>query len=86
MDLNQLLNEATRWTGDYQMKANLGADEELQMLSCAYSVLFLKVCANKPTKEIGEAHAIIAKCFERLGDNNWSGRHSKLADVYKALP
>ena len=84
MDLEQLLSEATKLTNEYQNKAKLGADEELQMLASAYSCLFLKACANKSKQELGEAHETIAKCFERLGDKHWSARHFNLAKIYKS--
>lgn len=85
MNLDQLLSEAKKMTAEYQKKAALGADEELQMLACAYTTLFLEVCANKSKKEIGQAHDTIAKCFDLLGDKNWSARHTNLADAYSKL-
>jgi hypothetical protein len=86
MNIDQVLIEAIKWTEDYRNKAKLEADEELQMLACAYSTLFLKACAKKSKNELAEAHEVIAECFQRLGDQHWSARHSKLAAAYKTVP
>lgn len=82
MELEQLLSEAKRWTEDYKRRNDLGSAEELQMLSCAYSTLFLTACANKSKSELAEAHKQIAECFKKLGDSNWSNRHLILANGY----
>jgi hypothetical protein len=86
MELNQLLTEAEKWSEVYRNKVALGSDEELQMLASAYATLFLRACANKSVKELADAHEVIADCFRRLGDQNWSVRHAELAAAYKALP
>lgn len=83
MNLDQILGEAKKKTSEYQKQSVLGADEELQMLACSYSILFLEVCANKSKVEISAAHDTISACFSRLGDAHWSQRHSKLAASYR---
>jgi hypothetical protein len=55
------------------------------MLASAYTTLFLEACANKPANEIGDAHRKIAQCFDRLGVEDLSNRHLKLASTYEAM-
>ncbi len=67
---------------NYLHKENLGRDEELQLLSCGYSILFLSACAQKTPTELGHANQFVAECFEKIGDKNYSARHKNLAEAY----
>ncbi|MBC7742282.1 MAG: hypothetical protein H7061_08795 [Bdellovibrionaceae bacterium] len=80
-----LLNEAFKMTTDYLSKKTLGRDEELQMLSCSYANLFLLAASKASMNELGSAHELIAKCFERLGDTVWSEKHKVTAAGYFKL-
>lgn len=83
VNYDDLINEAKSYAEkNYLNKEQLGHDEELQLLSCGYSILFLSACANKTMNELGEAHEFIAKCFEKIGDNAYSQRHLKTAKAY----
>lgn len=86
MNYEDLIKEAKRYAEqNYLNKEKLGHDEELQLLSCGYSVLFLSACANKTMAELGRAHEFIAKCFEKIGDKNYSARHLKTASGYAKI-
>lgn len=83
MNYDQMIADAKRYAEqNYLNKEKLSNDEELQLLSCAYSVLYLSACANKSSAELGSAHRFIADCFIKIGDKNFSDRHLKMADTY----
>ena len=67
---------------NYLHKENLSQDEELQLLSCGYTILFLSACAQKSTAELSHANNFIAECFEKIGDKNYSAKHKNLAESY----
>lgn len=78
----ELTNGALSNTSKYLSQASLGQDEKLQLLSCAYAFLYLKAASNASMKELGEAHELIAKCFERLEDLSWAAKHRQTAAGY----
>lgn len=78
----ELTNGAKNYADKYLTQTDLGRDEKLQMLSCAYAFLYLKAASNCSMKELGEAHELIAKCFDRLGDSNWASKHLETASGY----
>lgn len=81
---NQLINEARTYAQEnYLSKSKLGHDEELQLLSCAYSVLYLTARTNKTVQDLATAHEFIAQCFEKIGDSNYAARHLQIARAYK---
>lgn len=85
MNYDELIQIAKQHADEYLRKDKLGHDEELQLLSCGYSILFLSACAQKPAIEIGTAHLFIAKCFEKIGDTEYSGKHLQTYRAYKSL-
>lgn len=78
----ELTNGALNYANQYLSQKDLGRDEKLQMLSCAYAFLYLKAASNSTMNELGEAHELIAKCFERLGDLTWASKHRETAKGY----
>lgn len=84
MDFSQseLTNGAQNYANQYLSQQNLGQDEKLQMLSCAYAFLYLKAASKSSMNELAEAHELIAKCFERLGDSAWASKHRETAKTY----
>lgn len=84
MELSQveLINGAKNYADKYLSRSDLGHDEKLQMLSCAYAFLYLKAASKSPMKELGEAHELIAKCFDHLGDSNWASKHRTTSSGY----
>lgn len=85
MDYDKLIEEAKNYAEkNYFSKPSLGQDEELQLISCGYSVLFLSARANKSTEELGLAHEFIARCFKKTGDLNYAEKHLKSAAGYKS--
>ncbi len=86
MDYDSLIKSAKDYADkNYLNKEKLGYDEELQLLSCGYTVLFLSASANKTRTELGQAHEFIAKCFNKIGDKNYSERHLKTASGYMKM-
>ena len=84
MTYDDLIKDAKNYAEKkYLSKEKLGHDEELQLLSCAYSVLFLSACANKSMSELGQSHEFIAQCFEKIGDRNYAQKHQKTAAAYR---
>lgn len=83
MTYDDLISDAKKYAEkNYMAKEKLGHDEELQLLSCAYSILFLSACANKSMPELGRSHEFIAKCFEKIGDQKYAQKHLKTAAAY----
>jgi len=82
MNSEQVLLEAQKNLESYMNEENLTADAELQMLSCAYSVLFLKSLGQGPTKEIALAHKTIATCHNRLKETVLAEKHLRLFQAY----
>jgi hypothetical protein len=79
---NKLIQGAQDYANKYLTQETLGSAEKLQMLSCAYAYLYLKAAAQGSMKELGEAHELIAKCFERLEDSSWASKHREVAAGY----
>mgnify|MGYP006994458176 CR=1 FL=1 len=85
MNYDDLIKEAKSCAEkNYLSKEKLGQDEELQLLSCGYSILFLSACTNKTMPELGQAHEFIAKCFGKIGDQAYAQRHLRTASGYLA--
>ena len=82
---DELTAGALNYSKKYLSQENLGRDEKLQMLSCAYAFLYLKAASQSSMKELAEAHELIANCFEKLGDINWASRHKETAKGYIQL-
>jgi hypothetical protein len=78
----ELTSGALNYANKYLAQKELGRDEKLQMLSCAYAFLYLKAAANAALSELGEAHELIAKCFDRIGDSMWASKHRDTAKGY----
>ena len=85
MSYDELIKVAKDYAEKYLKQEKLGHDEELQLLSCGYSVLFLSACANKSPKELGLAHEFISNCFEKIGDKNYANRHQRTATGYSKM-
>lgn len=78
----ELTNGAINYAHKYLAQENLGREEKLQMLSCAYAYLYLKAASNPKPTELGDAHDLIAKCFDKLEDPEWALRHRETAKGY----
>lgn len=78
----ELTSGALHYAQSYLSQKDLGKDEQLQMLSCAYAYLYLKAAAQSSSKDLGEAHELIARCFERLGESAWALKHRETAAGY----
>lgn len=85
MNYDELIRLAREQAEEYLSKDQLGHDEELQLLSCGYSILFLSACAQKSTEDLAGAHLLIAKCFEKVGDKVFSSKHVLTYRAYKSL-
>lgn len=77
-----LTNGAINYAHQYLAQEKLGRDEKLQMLSCAYAFLYLKAASKPALAELGEAHELIAKCFDKIDDPEWAARHRETAKGY----
>ncbi|MES3038592.1 MAG: hypothetical protein V4736_11865 [Bdellovibrionota bacterium] len=82
MNYDELIRIAKENAAVYMGQPTLAHDEELQLLSCGYSVLFLTACAGKTTRDLGEAHEFIAKCYEKIGNEDFPLRHRQTAQSY----
>ncbi len=90
MEISRLKEIATKFTDDYLKRENLGSDEELQLMSSAYTSLFLTTCDWKEGQtldSLADAHALIAKSYTKIGQTELSARHGRLSEAYrKPLP
>ncbi len=78
----ELTDGAFNYTQKYMNQKELGHYEKLQMLSCAYAHLYLKAAQQADAKSLGDAHTLIADCFQLLGDQVWAGKHKEVASSY----
>jgi hypothetical protein len=78
----ELIEGAFNYTQKYLNQKDLGRDEQLQLMSCAYAHLYLKAANQATFKELGDAHMLIADCFKRLGDQVWADKHKETAQGY----
>lgn len=84
MEYDNLIRIAREHADAYLAEQTLGTAEELQLLSCAHSILFLTACAQKAVIELAAAHDFIAQCYEKVGDSVYPSRHRELAAGYRA--
>lgn len=69
----------------YLKKEILSSDEELQMIACAYTHLFLNAAAQANMKEFAKAHKLISTCLARIKEENLAKRHLSLSNAYSKM-
>ncbi len=86
MDITQLREIAKEYAADYLNRESLGADEELQLMSCTYTNLFLVTCEWKEGQSLNslaDAHGLIAESYTKIGQPDLSARHDRLSASYR---
>lgn len=90
MEITQLREVANKMANDYLKREKLGADEELQLMSCTYTNLFLVTTEweeGQSLNTLADAHDLIAVSYIKIGQRELSERHGRLAEAYrKPLP
>ncbi|MFZ4405029.1 MAG: MerR family transcriptional regulator [Pseudobdellovibrionaceae bacterium] len=76
---------ALDYANSYFKRSHLGVDEELQMLTAAYSSLFLTFVSQGSTKELAKGHRLIAKCLNKIGEDSLAKRHLATGIAYEKM-
>jgi DNA-binding transcriptional MerR regulator len=82
INANSLMSWMKKYIEDCLAKKEMGSDEELQIVACAYSELMLKVAGDGNFSDFGNAHQLIAKCLKRIREPRLANRHEGLAKAY----
>lgn len=86
MEITQLREVANKTANVYLKREKLGADEELQLMSCTYTNLFLVTTEwqeGQSLNTLAEAHRLIAESYTKIGQPELSARHGRLAEAYR---
>ena len=57
----------------------MNAEQELQLLGCAYGILFLSQLAERNPAEMKVVHEFLARCHKRIGDATYAKKHQYMA-------
>jgi len=85
MDLTEIKKLASKAKGEtrkYLTKSNLGKDETVQMLSCAYASLYLWACSVRSHLNLARAHWLIRRVCCVMESSDQAKHHSKLCQFY----
>ncbi|MGZ3796970.1 MAG: MerR family transcriptional regulator [Pseudobdellovibrionaceae bacterium] len=83
---NAAFSDLNAWSLEYAeeclKRKQLGHDEELQMIACAYSDLVLKAANQGDFNDLGKSHELISKCLIKAKETQLWKRHLKVAEAY----
>lgn len=81
-EIKKLAVEANNETWKYLSKTDLGQDEKVQMLNCAYASLYLWARAGGTALNFARGHWLISRVLCVLEEADLADHHTKLCRYY----
>jgi hypothetical protein len=81
-ELRRLAAEANGETWTYLEKSNLSADEQSEMLGCAFASLYLWVKAGGTSLHAARGHWLISRVYCVLGEGRLGSAHAELCAAH----